>query len=117
MELLAQRLPVVADPDRGPKFARDLGTWLQEQGFSPEEIGQVFDHRAILIAEKAMRADRAAAARKTTVADRATPPSVQPPGAKQRSDRTASQRRDAKMAALKKTGSQQDAISYLMEIL
>jgi hypothetical protein len=118
MELLAQRLPVVADPDRGPKFARDLGAWLQEQGFSQEEIGQVFDHRAILIAEKAMRADRAAAARKSTVADRAPPPSVpQPPGTKQRSDRTASQRRDAKMAALKKSGSQQDAINYLMEIL
>lgn len=116
LELLAQRLPVVADPDRGPKFARELGAWLQEQGFSQEEIGQVFDHRAILIAEKAMRADRAAATRKATQADRAAPPTVQPPGTKQRSDRTAAQRREQKLAATK-SGSDKDVLAYLTEIL
>lgn len=117
LELLAQRLPVIADPDRGPKFARELGDWLQGQGFSPEEISNVFDHRAILIAEMAMRADKAAATRKATVADRSAPPRVQPTGAKQRSDRTAAQRRDAHMAALKKSGSDKDAISVLMDML
>lgn len=117
LELLAQRLPVIADPDRGPRFARELGDWLQTQGFSAEEISQVFDHRAILIASKAMQADRAAATRKATQADRAAPPRAQPPGTKQRSDRTAAQRRDAHMAQLKKSGSDKDAIAVLMDML
>jgi len=117
LELLAQRLPVIADPDRGPKFARELGDWLQQQGFSAEEISQVFDHRAILIAEKAMRADRAAATRRAVQPDRAAPPRVQPPGAKSRSDRTAAQRRDANMAQLKKTGSDKDALAVLMDMV
>jgi hypothetical protein len=117
LELLAQRLPVIADPDRGPKFARELGDWLQTQGFSADEISQVFDHRAILIAEKAMRADRAAATRKAIQPDRTPAPRVQPTGAKQRSDRTAAQRRDAHMAQLKKSGSDKDAITVLMDML
>lgn len=116
LELLAQRLPVVADPERGPKFARELGEYLVGQGFSQEEIGQVFDARAILIAEKAMRLDKAAATRKATVADRAAPPTVQPPGTKQRSDRTAAQRREQKLAATK-SGSDKDVLAYLSEIL
>lgn len=115
--LLKQALPVLADPERGPKLARDMGNWLQEQGFSAQEIGQVFDHRVLLVVEKAMRADRAAAARKQVTADRRPAPQVQQPGTKQRTDRTAAQRRTAKMDALKKSGSNQDAISYLMEIL
>jgi len=117
LALLKQRLPVLADPERGPKLARDMGSWLTEQGFSADEIGSVFDHRVLLVVEKAMRADRAAAARKSVTADRAPAPTVQQPGVKQRTDRTAAQRRTQKMDALRKTGSGQDAIAYLMEIL
>ena len=117
LTLLKQRLPVLADPEKGPKLARDMGSWLTEQGFSADEIGSVFDHRVLLVVEKAMRADRAAAARKQVTADRAPAPTVQQPGTKQRTDRTAAQRRESKMNALKKTGSNQDAIAYLMEIL
>lgn len=117
LQLLRQKLPVLADPEKGPKLARDMGGWLTEQGFTADEIGSVFDHRVLLVVEKAMRADRAAAARRTVTADRAPAPTVQQPGVKTRTDRTAAQRRDAKMNALKKTGSNQDAIAYLMEIL
>jgi len=117
LHLLKQALPVLSDPEKGPKLARDMGNWLQEQGFSAEEIGQVFDHRVLLVVEKAMRADRAAAARKQVTADRQPAPQVQQPGTKQRTDRTAAQRRASKMDALKKSGSNQDAIAYLMEIL
>ena len=117
LTLLRQRLPVLSDPEKGPRLARDMGSWLTEQGFTAEEIGSVFDHRVLLVVEKAMRADRAAAARKTVTADRAPAPTVQQPGVKQRTDRTAAQRRAQKMDALKKTGSGKDAIAYLMEIL
>ena len=117
LTLLTERMPVFKDPQKGPQLARDIGEWLTGQGFSPEEIGQVYDHRVLMVVAKAMQADRAAAARRAVVPDRQPAPTAQPSGTKQRTDRTAAQRRDAKMAALRKSGSQQDALEYLKEIL
>lgn len=117
LHLLTERMPVFKDPVKGPQMARDIGDWLIKRGFSPEEVGQVYDARVLEVVAVAMQADRAAATRKAVVADRQPAPSVQPSGTKQRSDRTAAQRRDAKMAALRKSGSQQDALEYLKEIL
>lgn len=117
LTLLKQALPVLADPEKGPKLARDMGNWLQEQGFSAEEIGQVYDHRVLKVVERAMRADRAAAARKQVTPDRAPAPTVQQPGTKQRTDRTAAQRRAQKMDAMTKSKSDKDVLAYLHEIL
>jgi hypothetical protein len=116
-QLLAQKLPVYGDAERGPKFVRELTDYLQTQGFTPQELAAVVDHRAILLAEKAMRADRAAAARNGANAQKAPPPRVQPPGTKARSDTSASQRRNNKLAALERSGSEKDAVAYLLEIL
>jgi hypothetical protein len=116
-QLLAQKLPVYADAERGPKFVRELTDYLQTQGFTPQELAAVVDHRAILLAEKAMRADRAAAARNGAQQQKAPPPRVQQPGTKQRSDSSASQRRNNKLAALERSGSERDAVAYLLEIL
>jgi hypothetical protein len=116
-QLLAQKLPVYADAERGPKFVKELTDYLQTQGFTPQELAAVVDHRAILLAEKAMRADRAAAARNGANTQKAPPPRVQPPGTKQRSDTSASQRRNNKLAALERSGSERDAVAYLLEIL
>jgi hypothetical protein len=116
-QLLAQKLPVYADAERGPKFVKELTDYLQTQGFTPQELAAVVDHRAILLAEKAMRADRAAAARNGANTQKAPPPRVQPPGTKQRSDTSAGQRRNNKLAALERSGSERDAVAYLLEIL
>jgi hypothetical protein len=42
---------------------------------------------------------------------------VQPPGTKARSDTSASQRRNNRLAALERSGSEKDAVAYLLEIL
>jgi hypothetical protein len=116
-QLLAAKLPVYADAERGPKFVRELTDYLQTQGFTPQELAAVVDHRAIILAEKAMRADRAAAARNGANTQKAPPPRVQQPGTKQRSDTSAGQRRNNKLAALERSGSEKDAVAYLLEIL
>jgi hypothetical protein len=124
LEMLRQEVPDIADPQKGPQLARTLNEWLLTQGFTSEEIGQVYDHRAIKLAVKAMQADRAAAARKQAVPNREPPPRVQQPGVKQRTDRaTAPQRREQKLAAMKQSGINQgrthdkDALAYLEEML
>jgi len=116
---LIEAIPDFGDPEKGPKLASDMRQWLRGQGFSDAEIGQVIDSRVLVVAEKAMRADRAATARRQAETKRnATAPAVQPPGAgRQRSDTQAAQRRNQKMAQLRKSGSEKDAISYLLDVL
>jgi hypothetical protein len=117
---LVEASPDFADPVKGPQKSAEMRAWLGQKGFSEAEIGQVVDARVILVVEEAMRAARVGDARRQAEQKR-TPqqaPSVQPPGAgRQRSDGQAGQRRQQKMAQLKKSGTQQDAISYLLEIL
>jgi hypothetical protein len=93
--------------------------WLRAKGFSDTEIGQVVDSRVLVVADIAMRADRAATVRRQAETKRNTAaPAVQPPGAgRQRSDTQAAQRRNQKMAQLRKSGSEKDAISYLLDVL
>jgi hypothetical protein len=115
---LAEKFPDYADKEKGTKFVGELRGWLQEQGFSDTEIGQVIDHRVILVAAKAMRADRAAQARRTAETRRADPaPNVQRPGSTQGRETQIGRRREQKFQQLRRTGSQQDALGYLMEIL
>jgi hypothetical protein len=117
---LVEASPDFADPVKGPAKSAEMRAWLGKKGFSEAEIGQVFDARVILVVEEAMRAARAGDARRQAEQKRQPQqaPSVQPPGAaRQRADTQAGQRRQQKMAQLKKSGSQQDAISYLLEIL
>ena len=116
---LVEALPDFGDPEKGPKLKSDMQQWLRAQGFSDAEIGQVVDSRVLVVAEKAMRADRAATVRRQAETKRTTAAAtVQPPGAgRQRSDTQAAQRRNQKMAQLRKSGSEKDAISYLLDVL
>ena len=115
---LAEKLPDFGDPEKGRKFVGELRSWLGEQGFSPEEIGQVIDHRVILVAAKAMRADRAAVARRSAETKRNdTAPTVQRPGSTQGRETNVGRRRQERFEQLRQSGSQRDALSYLMEIL
>ena len=117
---LREALPDFADPEKGPRKIAEMRQWLQKKGFADQEISQVVDHRVLLVVEEAMQADRQKAIRREAQQKRSngngTP--VQPPGAsRQRPDSRAAQRRNEKMAALKRSGSEKDAIGYLMEIL
>jgi hypothetical protein len=120
MGRLVEKLPDFGDETKGPKLAGDMRAWLQQRGFSDTEIGQVIDHRVLLVVNEAMRASQQAQARQQAEAKRTAgaAPNVQPPGAgRQRSDTRAAQVRAQKMGQLRKSGSERDAISYLMEIL
>lgn len=116
---LVERLPDFGDEVKGPKLAGEMRSWLQEQGFSAEEIGQVIDHRVLVVVERAMRADRAAAARQSAEAKRSVAaPTVQQPGAaRNRSELTAAQRHQRNVEQYRRSGKEQDAIRMLMDRL
>ena len=115
---LAEKLPEFADRERAPKLISEIREWLQGEGFTAQEIGQVIDHRVINVAVKAMRADRAAKARRSAETRRADPaPSVQRPGVSPPRESNAARRRNQAMEQLKRTGSEKDAIGYLQQLL
>jgi hypothetical protein len=116
---LIEALPDFGDQEKAPKKVAEMRSWLNQRGFSDQEIGQVVDHRVLLVVDKAMQADRVTEARRQAEAKRNTSaPQVQPPGSpRQRGDTQAAQRRGQKMASLKRSGSEKDAIAYLLEVL
>jgi hypothetical protein len=116
---LIEALPDFGDQEKAPKKVAEMRSWLTKRGFSDQEIGQVVDHRVLLVVDKAMQADRVQEARRQAEAKRNTSaPQVQPPGSpRQRGDTQAAQRRGQKMASLKRSGSEKDAIAYLLEVL
>lgn len=116
---LIEALPDFGDPQKAPQKVAEMRAWLNAKGFSDQEIGQVVDHRVLLVVDEAMRADRTREVRRQAETKRnGAAPQVQPPGApRQRGDTQAAQRRGQKMAALRKSGSERDAISYLLEVL
>lgn len=64
---LVEAVPDFGDKDKGPELKGKLAKDLMSRGFSESEIGQVFDHRLVVMAHDAML-HREAAAKKETVA-------------------------------------------------
>lgn len=116
---LVEKIPEFADPQKGPAKANAMRGWLRQRGFNDQEISQVVDHRVLLVVDEAMQADRVQQARRQAESKRSnSAPAVQPPGSgRQRPDSRAAQQRAVKMDRLRKSGSPDDAISLLMDIL
>jgi len=78
---LIKAIPDLADPVKAKAFATDLDKTMAEYGYTPQEVAQVVDHRAIRVARDAMlyrqgEAQRVAAAAKA----KQVVPKVQRPG-------------------------------------
>jgi hypothetical protein len=115
---LVEAIPEYGDPEKGPAKIASVRNWLSKKGFNDQEIGAVVDHRVLLVVEEAMQADRMKEVRQQAQQKRSNGGVVQPPGASRAGpDNRAAQRRQQKMTALKQSGSEKDAIGYLMEIL
>lgn len=113
MRELAAKMPDFADPEKGAVLARKLADAGQTYGFAPEEIGQVDDHRAILILHDAMKyrelqGQREKAAKK---AEQARP--IVKPGAQRPADSGKKKAKDA-LSDLRRTGSDEAALRWLM---
>ena len=77
---LMEAIPAFADPQKGPQKVQEMRQFLAKQGFSPEEIGQVVDHRVLVVVDQAMTAARQRDVRAQAETKRTTQaPKVQPP--------------------------------------
>lgn len=77
---LIEKLPAFGDPEKGKALASEIKSFLKGQGYTDEEIGGAYDHRALTIAHDAMQYRKAQKAKAEAAKQAKTVPQVQKPG-------------------------------------
>lgn len=110
---LVEKLPVFADPEKGKAAVSELRTYLKDVGYTDDEIGQLADHRATIIAYEAAQFRKskrvAAEAQKKAV----NVPKVQKPGASTKENPKQTQA-NAAVDRFKKTGKTADLAAVFL---
>ena len=115
-KLLAEKLPIYGDKDKGPTFVKNLTDYAKSIGYTDQEISMLVDHRAVLMLANAYRYNKL---RNSKVKDKKvvkTPRVVSSSSPKVQDDNDNVKRIRSKKANLKKTGSVKDAVSVLQEL-
>ena len=113
---MAEKLPEWADPDKQQKIVKDLGSYAESQGYQPEEIRTLIDHRSILVLRKAMLYDRMQSADLKTKKVKGKPRVVRS-GKGAEKQQSAKKRARSKMQRLQQTGHIQDAAAMFEEFI
>lgn len=115
-DLLAKALPDFADPEKGQAVRAQVAQFLQKSGFSEQEYAAITDHRAVMLAHKAMLYDQmiAKAAKATDKVANLPPKAPQRPGTGNVSPLDG---RTRSMQALKRSGSVEDAANAFAALL
>lgn len=114
---LAEKDQIFGDKNKGAEVWKEVNTYLADMGYSPQEIQQLADHRAILIVRDALKY-RSMQNKAKTVAEKkvVNVPKVQKPGAVRETNPKQDQAK-ALQARVKKTGSVRDAAAFFESLL
>jgi len=113
-ELIA-KLPAWKDEAKSKAEREALKSYLKNEGYAEQDVGNISDHKTVLLARKAMLYDQmmvkaGAATKKVT----ALPPKVERPGV---NETPGTDKRSAAYQRLSKSGRVEDAASVLASIL
>jgi len=98
-------------------YGKVLKTAVKDYGFQQQEVNAITDHRAIEVLHDAMKWRELKAAKPQTVDKKvAAVPKVQKPGTAEKADPKAKRMVDSE-ARLKKSGSRDDAVAHIRELL
>lgn len=104
-----------AAPDWTSETNTELAGYLNENGFSPDEVGQLVDHRHAIIARKAMLYDQQQKQVNIAKAKVKPLPKMLKPGAKASKTQQAKASTEKLRAKLKRTGSVKDVQALLLD--
>jgi len=114
MQTLQEKIPEFADSNKASKIKERLVQVGREHyGYTPEEIGQVMDHRAIQVLHDAMKYRDVMSGKAKAVAKTQKARPIVKSGAKKVNDSVAKVRKRQK-AKLKKSGSIDDALGLIL---
>ena len=115
-QLLAQKLPIYADKEKGADFVKNLTNYAKEIGYTDQEINMLVDHRSVIMLANAYRYDKLKKAnlknKKVTKVSKV----VSSSSPKIQDDSDVAKRMKSKKATLKRTGKVNDAVSVLQEL-
>jgi hypothetical protein len=115
-QALAKALPEFADASKAQATKEEISQYLQKAGFSSEEVSGVADHRAVVLARKAMLYDQMMG-KQSAAADKVVnlpPKAPQRPGVSQTATTDG---RSRAMQSLKRSGSLNDAANAFAAML
>tara|TARA_R100000278_G_C5465550_1_gene162513 strand:+ start:406 stop:1449 length:1044 start_codon:yes stop_codon:yes gene_type:complete len=115
-EIMAQRLPDWADPEKGPKLKREIKSFAVKKGFTEQEVNTLIDARSVDVLHKAMLyenlLDAKISKKKAKVVPKVTRPGTKTTKAEVDSEKVKQQRQ-----RLKRTGHTKDAASLIETLL
>ena len=116
MGMLVQKIPEWKDKDTRQELTKNLREYATGQGFSPEEISSLIDHRSLIVLLKAQKYD---AMQNSDVKSKKlkNKPNVVRSGTGTTSKATSKSKRAAKMKRLQNTGHVDDAVSILEDMM
>ena len=115
-KLLAEKLPIYGDKDKGPEFVKNLTNYAKSIGYADQEIAMLVDHRAVMMLANAYRYDKLKKANLNNKKVTKVSKVVSSSSPKVDDDSDVVKRMNSKKATLKKTGKVQDAVSILEQM-
>ena len=116
-KILNEKLPEFSDPTKNRQLKSDMRSYLQSYGFKDQEIGQIYDHRIVMLVNDAMKYRNMQNVKPKLASKIAKPGKVLSSGVKKtKSDENTARRRE-KLGRLKKSGSIHDAQSIFYDMI
>lgn len=112
-QALLDALPAWRDADKRSAEQREVAQFLLSKGYSPDDLNDLTDHRAVILARDAMLWNKAQQARQKQVNAPVQPPKVVKPGTSNPTNVKQTQSQQA-LAKLRKSGRDDDAVAYLL---
>jgi len=118
-ERLFAAMPGWTDAERAKREGEAIRAYGKASGFTDEELDQTYDHRAVVVMNKARLWDelQARKAKALTPAPRPNAPKTAPAGSAPKASNTAKKEYDNRRSALRKSGKVDDAARALEMIL
>lgn len=114
-QLLTQKLPEIADPEKGEAIKQGIASTGEYYGFTPEELGSVRDHRYILAMHDAMRYRQLVAKKAKATSPKKESIATVKAGSKKRPQSQSERSRKDAMKRLRQTGDPKDAMPLIFE--
>ena len=115
-KILAKKLHVYADKEKGAEFTKRLSGFAKENGYSDQEIAMMVDHRAVLLLADAYRYNQLKKTKLSSNKVNKAPRVVTSNASNIREDSDKKQNVDKRMTRLKQSGHIKDAQSVLKEM-
>ena len=114
---MATKVPEFSDPAKSSTLKSDMRNYLVGYGFNDQEIGQIYDHRIVMLVNDAMKY-RGLQKAKPNIAKKITKPSkVFSSGAKKDQGSVNTQKFKEKLSRLKKSGHVKDATAVFLDVI